>query len=328
MSDSSSRGLPQRIFGEYEEIHSQEQFLNASQSNPFYPAAEKYGSSERVVEPDPFPYHQPKAMPPRPRSADFLEYESKQQMKKLAKREQMNSRLTTRPKSSLDLNSSMDSYYYSEASYAAKMRQSAMYIQNRSQRPNRDELSRNTLRYEKERKRLTTEFQNYTAKNPLSTNTLPSKFSGLSTDEWKASPLKRKGVYSAYERSMSFGNCNEITPSNSYPYGEIQSSPSTPERGGGRPNESSGKLSLSNDDGSKVFDSIWVRSSALRPEARLNCKLSLQRPDISAGALLSKTHEELILLLIQLRRQHHSRERAMERGYREIQAIQVKMVLL
>lgn len=49
-----------------------------------------------------------------------------------------------------------------------------------------------------------------------------------------------------------------------------------------------------------------------------------QRPDISAGALLSKTHEELILLLIQLRRQHHAREHAMEKGYREIQLIQVK----
>lgn len=206
-------------------------------------------------------------MPPRPRSADFLEYESKQQMKKMAKREQMNNRLTTRPKSSLDLNSSMDNYYYSEASYAAKMRQSAMYIQNRNYRPGKDELSRNTLRYEKERKRLTTEFQNYTAKNPLSTNTLPSKFSSLSIDDWKSSPLKRKGVYSAHERSMSIGNCNEMTSSpNKYPYGDIQSSPSTPERQllaekSHQPTKSSSKMSLSNEDGVKHFDCIWVCNS-------------------------------------------------------------------
>lgn len=54
------------------------------------------------------------------------------------------------------------------------------------------------------------------------------------------------------------------------------------------------------------------------------CFLSfVQRPDISAGALLSKTYEELILLLIQLRRQTDVKERMIERGMQEIQAIQV-----
>lgn len=51
----------------------------------------------------------------------------------------------------------------------------------------------------------------------------------------------------------------------------------------------------------------------------------LQNPDISTGALLSKTHEELILLLIQLRRQNDAKERAIKRGSGEIEAIQVCM---
>lgn len=170
-------------------------------------------------------YQQPKAMPPRPRSADFLEYESKKQMRKMAAlhsaQDQFKTpRPMTRPKSSLDINSSMDNYYYSEASYAAKMRQSAMYIQNRSLgRPNHEEIARNTLRYENERKRLTSEFQNYTANNPLSCNTLPSKFNHFSTDDTKS-----KDIYGVYDRSLSFANCNEISASQSssfkYPFGE------------------------------------------------------------------------------------------------------------
>lgn len=49
----------------------------------------------------------------------------------------------------------------------------------------------------------------------------------------------------------------------------------------------------------------------------------MQQPDISAGTLLSKTHEELILLLIQLRRQVDMKERGMARRLKDIQTIQV-----
>ncbi|XP_026735340.1 uncharacterized protein LOC113499176 isoform X2 [Trichoplusia ni] len=72
---------------------------------------------------------------PRPHSADFLEYESKSEM--LNKTVPTRSAYDTykepqRPKSSLDINSYYDpssDRYYSEESYAEKMRQSAQYLQ-------------------------------------------------------------------------------------------------------------------------------------------------------------------------------------------------------
>ncbi|XP_075984409.1 pleckstrin homology domain-containing family A member kramer isoform X5 [Anticarsia gemmatalis] len=72
---------------------------------------------------------------PRPHSADFLEYESKAEM--LNKTAPARSAYDTykepqRPKSSLDINSYYDpssDRYYSEESYAEKMRQSAQYLQ-------------------------------------------------------------------------------------------------------------------------------------------------------------------------------------------------------
>lgn len=48
-------------------------------------------------------------------------------------------------------------------------------------------------------------------------------------------------------------------------------------------------------------------------------------PDISAGTLLSKTHEELVLLLIQLRRQIDTKERGMCRRLNDMQAIQQRL---
>lgn len=48
-------------------------------------------------------------------------------------------------------------------------------------------------------------------------------------------------------------------------------------------------------------------------------------PDISAGTLLSKTHEELVLLLIQLRRQIVTKERGMVRRLNDMQTIQQRL---
>lgn len=48
-------------------------------------------------------------------------------------------------------------------------------------------------------------------------------------------------------------------------------------------------------------------------------------PDISAGTLLSKTHEELVLLLIQLRRQNDMKERGMCRRLKDMQLIQARL---
>lgn len=49
----------------------------------------------------------------------------------------------------------------------------------------------------------------------------------------------------------------------------------------------------------------------------------MQSPDISAGTLLSKTHEELVLLLIQLRRHSDIKERGICRRLNDMQSIQV-----
>uniref|UniRef100_A0A182JM62 PH domain-containing protein n=1 Tax=Anopheles atroparvus TaxID=41427 RepID=A0A182JM62_ANOAO len=70
---------------------------------------------------------------PRPHSADFLDYETRHPMNPAANSindEPSPSLRTPRPKSSLDINRTPDHYYYSEASYAEKMRlQSASYLQ-------------------------------------------------------------------------------------------------------------------------------------------------------------------------------------------------------
>ncbi|CAK1545581.1 unnamed protein product [Leptosia nina] len=72
---------------------------------------------------------------PRPHSADFLEYESKNESLNKTMPARTNSELhrhPQRPKSSLDINSYYDpssDTYYSEERYAEKMRQSAQYLQ-------------------------------------------------------------------------------------------------------------------------------------------------------------------------------------------------------
>jgi hypothetical protein len=65
-------------------------------------------------------------MVPRPHSADFLEFEARNPESNRMRPEQPRA---PRPKSSLDINRTPDHYYYSEASYAEKMRQSAVYLQ-------------------------------------------------------------------------------------------------------------------------------------------------------------------------------------------------------
>jgi hypothetical protein len=62
----------------------------------------------------------------RPHSADFLEYEARNPVTTRMKAEPAQA---PRPKSSLDINRSQDNVYYSESSYAEKMRQSALYLQ-------------------------------------------------------------------------------------------------------------------------------------------------------------------------------------------------------
>uniref|UniRef100_A0A182PQ73 PH domain-containing protein n=1 Tax=Anopheles epiroticus TaxID=199890 RepID=A0A182PQ73_9DIPT len=70
---------------------------------------------------------------PRPHSADFLDYEARHPISEAVSGvndEPSPVHRTPRPKSSLDINRTPDHYYYSEASYAEKMRlQSASYLQ-------------------------------------------------------------------------------------------------------------------------------------------------------------------------------------------------------
>uniref|UniRef100_A0A182M4T4 PH domain-containing protein n=1 Tax=Anopheles culicifacies TaxID=139723 RepID=A0A182M4T4_9DIPT len=87
----------------------------------------------------PLPQHvQMRARPippniPRPHSADFLDYEARHPLNQTVSGvtdEPSPVHRTPRPKSSLDINRTPDHYYYSEASYAEKMRlQSASYLQ-------------------------------------------------------------------------------------------------------------------------------------------------------------------------------------------------------
>ncbi|XP_050072656.1 uncharacterized protein LOC126560744 [Anopheles maculipalpis] len=87
----------------------------------------------------PLPQHvQMRARPippniPRPHSADFLDYEARHPISQAisgTNDESSPVHRTPRPKSSLDINRTPDHYYYSEASYAEKMRlQSASYLQ-------------------------------------------------------------------------------------------------------------------------------------------------------------------------------------------------------
>jgi hypothetical protein len=71
-------------------------------------------------------------MVPRPHSADFLEFEARNPESNRMRPEQSRA---PRPKSSLDINRTPDHYYYSEASYAEKMRQSAVYLQKPTTMP-------------------------------------------------------------------------------------------------------------------------------------------------------------------------------------------------
>ncbi|XP_055904215.1 uncharacterized protein LOC129940018 isoform X2 [Eupeodes corollae] len=72
----------------------------------------------------------------RPHSADFLEYEARAEAAAAAATSSTGGAIkpdairAPRPKSSLDINRAPDSFYYSEASYAEKMRQSALYLQS------------------------------------------------------------------------------------------------------------------------------------------------------------------------------------------------------
>lgn len=71
----------------------------------------------------------------RPHSADFLEYEARAEAAAAAAaaavaQSKHEAGRAPRPKSSLDINRTPDSFYYSEASYAEKMRKSALYLQS------------------------------------------------------------------------------------------------------------------------------------------------------------------------------------------------------
>lgn len=65
----------------------------------------------------------------RPGSVDLFEHELKESTRAQASQGKF---AFLRSKSNLEINNSSDNYFYSEANYAAKMRQSAHYLQNAS----------------------------------------------------------------------------------------------------------------------------------------------------------------------------------------------------
>ncbi|XP_037814508.1 serine-rich adhesin for platelets isoform X1 [Lucilia sericata] len=78
----------------------------------------------------------------RPHSADFLEYEARAEAAADAAAIAATASMikpdpvrAPRPKSSLDINRTPDSFYYSEENYAEKMRKSALYLQNPQAQP-------------------------------------------------------------------------------------------------------------------------------------------------------------------------------------------------
>ena len=78
----------------------------------------------------------------RPHSADFLEYEARAEaaadvaaVAATASMIKPDPVRAPRPKSSLDINRTPDSFYYSEENYAEKMRKSALYLQNPQAQP-------------------------------------------------------------------------------------------------------------------------------------------------------------------------------------------------
>lgn len=138
--------LEQRRFGDYEDVA-----YNPSQSdNRMLQLQNENDNFQSSIGTNPFTNYTPmnlsnkmaydkrveqqieSSLPPRPRSVDFLEYEARHAKMSNMDSEAITHKLPSRPKSSLDINSSLDSYYYSEESYANKMRQSAQYLQNRN----------------------------------------------------------------------------------------------------------------------------------------------------------------------------------------------------
>lgn len=80
---------------------------------------------------------------------------------------------------------------------------------------------------------------------------------------------------------------------------------------------------------SMKYETQWNASHRIcyfggRNERKLNiCLHNPQNLDVSAGDLLSRTHEELVLLLIQLRRQSSQTARAIEQCCSDIHDVQV-----
>lgn len=135
--------LEQRRFGDYEDV-----MYNPNQPDTRALESQNHNTNfQSSIGTNPFTNYTPmnlsnktqfdkrieqqiESLPPRPHSVDFLEYEARHA--KMLDSGPIPNRLPSRPKSSLDINSSLDNYYYSEENYADKMRQSAQYLQNRN----------------------------------------------------------------------------------------------------------------------------------------------------------------------------------------------------
>ncbi|XP_063704263.1 myosin-13 isoform X2 [Culicoides brevitarsis] len=265
---------------------------------------------------------------PRPHSADILDYEN---------RLPYEDRRTTRPKSSLDINKALDQYYYSEASYAEQMRtESANYLpkqshqghshythstqvqnhENRARKINKRALRQqeflrsasarvprkidfpikpeeNDKKREESMKRLL-EWKQRMLQSPLTrkiasqTNTLP-----METRQSAVEGLMKTTIHRAKSEIIK-----KEDPYNSY---------------------------SSDDEGNLIVKSNITPSFEKTAMSKNELGLNTDKQKIKAGELLNRTHEELVLLLIQLRKENTLVVRHIEKCCTKIHEIQNKI---
>ncbi|XP_037028448.1 probable serine/threonine-protein kinase DDB_G0272282 isoform X2 [Bradysia coprophila] len=347
---------------------------------------------------------------PRPHSADFLEYETRMESANNPVPEMMRA---PRPKSSLDINRTPDNFYYSEASYAEKMRQSALYLQktpsglygkdkhsevlkqsnsrgdisghnmgyntipgesgfvmHSDSKHNNSHTPRNHRSYNKNVNLQNEQFlRSASVRLPRKADDTGMRDSEQKREEsmkrlleWKQrmlqSPLTRKGVpislamdaktplsvktaniTQGIQRSRSATNANNAGY-NSYSSDDEASISVQNVRNvhnshiNLRPDYTyEAQLSTKNkhhtDYSADIYSDKFGRNRKTHshqepdpPERNFQNIAAIRNMDMSAGDLLSRTHEELVLLLIQLRRQNCATARSIEQCCTDIHEVQ------
>uniref|UniRef100_A0A336LRT2 CSON002371 protein n=1 Tax=Culicoides sonorensis TaxID=179676 RepID=A0A336LRT2_CULSO len=293
---------------------------------------------------------------PRPHSAEFLDLENRLNLMP----NELQKGQATRPKSSLDINRALDHFYYSEESYAEQMRsESANYIQkskfkvnpmypevpnlkqaeSRAQKiskrtlrqqeflrsasarvPRKDEIQSQTNDNDKKReesmKRLL-EWKQRMLQSPLTrkttsqTNTLPLENRQSVSERLKNNMHRtRSDVIKTNDNYNSFSSDDEASISvktiNFLPKGNltIKTEPSKP------------RQNLPRDNDNEAILPCYEKPNDI------NFEIIDKHNKIKAGELLNRTHEELVLLLIHLRKENTIVVRHIEKCCTKIHEVQ------